>query len=162
MYNRALYAQNADAFVKFYPAVPNAIYRFRARAMNAHGWGDWSGFASFDYGKYTGKRPGAQSPPEDGGTSTGSVPENLSPDGGTVSTASVTLSCSAVTSATEYQFAIESQSASSYVPYYTYTTAKTSQAFYPQTPNIGYRWRARAMVGGAYGAWSPYATFQYQ
>jgi len=91
------------------------------------------------------------------------VPGIVSPlDASTVATSNATLTCSAVTSATSYQFAIESQSGTSWVPYYTYTTSKTSQTFYPQTHGIEYRWRVRAMVSSVWGAWSSYATFHYQ
>jgi len=177
---------SADAYVKFYPQITNSIYRFRARAMNAHGWGDWSSYAAFTYGKYTGPMPPTSSTPPPSSTTppaptttpppapTSSTPPNNNPppsgvpaivapvDGSTISTSNVTLSCSAVTSATSYQFAIQSQSGSNWVPYYTYTASKTSQTFYPQTHGIGYRWQARAMVGGVWGAWSTYAAFQYE
>ncbi len=172
---------NPNAYVKFYPATPNSIYRFRARAYDTYGWGAWSSYATFEYGKYTGTWPTTTNtppppssstppPPPPSSTSTSNpppppppgVPGNLSPpDGSTITTSSVTLGCSAVTSATSYQFAIESQSGTSYVPYYTYTTSKTSQTFYPQTKGIEYRWRARAMVGSVWGSWSSYASFHY-
>jgi hypothetical protein len=47
----------ANAFVKVTPPTTAALYRFRARALNAYGWGAWSDFATFDYGHYTGPRP---------------------------------------------------------------------------------------------------------
>lgn len=150
-----------NAFVKVSLAVSNAVYRFRARAQNSHGWGAWSAFSSFDYGKYTGIRPNATPPPP--APPTGSVPTALAPDGNVVvSTSSVTLTCSGVTGATSYEFAIESQSANGYVPYYTYAPTAASRTFYPWTHGIGYRWRVRAKVAGVFGAFSPYATFQYK
>lgn len=154
---------NTNAFVKFSPAVSNAIYRFRARAMNAHGWGDWSEFASFDFGKYTGPRPSTQPPPpNDNPPPQAGVPGDLSPaDGSNLTTANVTLGCSPVTNATSYQFAIETQTSSGYAPYYTYTSSKDAVTFYPQTHGLEYRWRVRAMVG-TYGDWSSYATFHFQ
>ncbi len=50
------------AFKKVSPSVRNAVYRFRARAENAHGWGPWSPYVTFEYGRYTGPRPPAESP----------------------------------------------------------------------------------------------------
>jgi hypothetical protein len=48
---------NANAFVKVSPPTTPALYRFRARAQNAYGWGAWSDYVTFDYGNYTGRRP---------------------------------------------------------------------------------------------------------
>ncbi len=91
------------------------------------------------------------------------VPGGLSPDGDQqITTSSVTLSCSAVTGATSYQFAIEFQGSSGYSPYYTYTGSSPSRSFYPQITGTGYRFRVRAEVNGSYGDWSSYATFQYK
>jgi hypothetical protein len=151
-----------DAYVRFYPTAKNAIYRFRVRAMNAHGWGDWSSFSSFDYGTYTGPRPGATNDPPPNDPPPSGAPAPLSPaDGATVSTASVTLTSSAVTGATSYQFAIERKGSSGFSPYYTYTTTKASQTFYPQTHGVEYRWQVRAKVSGAWGDWSSWSTFDY-
>jgi hypothetical protein len=49
-------------FIKVSPWWNNHLYRFRARAKNAFGVGPWSSWASFDFGKYTGPRPGAAPP----------------------------------------------------------------------------------------------------
>ncbi len=46
-----------DAYVKTFPVTKPNIYRFRARAQNAHGWGPWSAYSQFDYGTYRGPRP---------------------------------------------------------------------------------------------------------
>jgi GH25 family lysozyme M1 (1,4-beta-N-acetylmuramidase) len=48
---------NANAFIKASPTIRNAVYRFRARATNAYGWGAWSAWSTFDYGTYVGPRP---------------------------------------------------------------------------------------------------------
>lgn len=151
----------ANAFVKV-SLTPSSLFHFRVRAQNAHGWGAWSDWTSFDYGKYTGPRPSSAPPPQQPNPQPQpSVPTALSPDGNVlVTTAAVTLSCSGVTSATSYEFAIESQSGSGFVPYWTYAPSASSQTFYPATHGIGYRWRARAKVNGVFGDWSPYATFQ--
>ena len=154
---------NANAYVKVTPPATPALYRFRARAMNTHGWGAWSSYVSFDYGTYTGPRPTSTNPPpQPPPQQQGTTPTSLSPDGTTVTTSSVTLSCAPVTSATSYQFAIESASGTSWVAYYTYSSTSPSRAFYPQTRNEDYRFRVRAMVSSAWGDWSSYATFHVQ
>jgi hypothetical protein len=48
---------NANAYAKISPPATAALYRFRARAQNAYGWGTWSDYVTFDYGHYTGLRP---------------------------------------------------------------------------------------------------------
>lgn len=102
-------------------------------------------------------------PATDAGAPASGVPGNLSPDGGvTLSGASVKLTCSAVSGATSYEFAIESQNSTGWVPYFTYAGSTPARTFYPQAHGIAYRWRVRAKVNGAFGAWSAYATFQYQ
>ena len=152
----------ANAYVKAYPPATPALYRFRARAQNSHGWGAWSDYVSFDYGTYTGPRPsdggggGSPPPPPPG------VPGNLSPNGTTITGASVTLSASAVDNATSYQFAIDYNPGGTWTPYYTYTGTTPSRTFYPQTRGVDYRFRVAALVGGAWGAWSDYATFHVQ
>ncbi len=160
-----------NAFVKVTPPAKAGLYRFRARAENAHGWGAWAAYASFDYGTYTGPRPNtAPSPPPTQSNDPPpppppGVPGSLVPDGdGTVTTPNVAMSCSAVSGATSYQFAIESSvtNANAWVAYYTYTAGGPAETFYPQTLHEDYRFRVRAMVSGAYGAWSSYATFHMQ
>lgn len=160
---------NANAFVKSQPTIHNAVYRFRARAQNAYGWGPWSAYATFDYGKYTGARPNAQPPPPPPSSTNPpppppppppGVPGSLSPDGNvTIATANVSLSCSAVQGATSYELAVEYLSGNVYAVYYTYAPASPTQTFYPAIHGT-YRWRARAKVNGTFGAWSSYATFQ--
>jgi len=168
---------NPNAFVKFYPTQPNSLYRFRVRAKNTHGWGAWSDWSVFEQGSYAGKWPESSPPPEpepdagpppepDAGAPepppTG-VPGSLSPDGGTlISTPSVTLTCSAVPNAQGYELAIEFATASNWSPYYTYAVSAPSRTFYPQIHGVDYRWRARAKVAGAFGAWSTWATFQFK
>jgi hypothetical protein len=158
---------NANAFIKSQPAFHDSVYRFRARAMNAYGWGAWSAWSTFDYGKYTGTRPNAQPPPNPPPSNPPppppppGVPGALAPDGDVmITTPNVALSCSAVQGATGYELAIESKSGASFVPYWTYPTSGPSQTFYPAIHGTSYRWRARAQVNGVFGAWSTYATFQ--
>jgi len=148
-----------NAYVKVSPPATPALYRFRARAQDAHGWGAWSDYATFDYGTYTGPRPSSTPPPQQPPPPPPGVPGSLSPDGVTITTASVALSCTAVTSATTYQFAVETSTASGWAAYYTYTLSGTAMTLYPQIHGVDYRFRVRAMVGGVYGDWSTYATF---
>ena len=128
----------------------------------------------FYFGRYTGPRPGASapdagSPPPPKADSgppapqpASGVPATISPTGAErVTTPNVTLESSGVTGATAYQFAIEYEGPSGYLPYYTYSTGAASVTFYPATHGISYRWQVRAEVGGAFGAWSPYATFDF-
>jgi GH25 family lysozyme M1 (1,4-beta-N-acetylmuramidase) len=174
----------SDAFLKTYPLMHNALYRFRARAKNARGWGEWSAYTTFDYGKYTGTRPGATPPPPPTApppttppatpippnptpttnptpTPTGG-PTGLSPDGQTLSTPDVKLSCDAVTGATRYEFYLENlqTTTSNYVPYVTYMQTIPSKVFYPQVKKTTYRFRVRAEVAGAFSPWSNWASFQ--
>ena len=79
-----------------------------------------------------------------------------------ITTPNVALTCSTVQNATNYEFAIESQSGSGWTPYFTYAGTTPSRTFYPQVHGIGYRWRVRAKVGGVFGDWSSYATFQFK
>jgi len=152
---------NANAFVMFSPATPNSIYRFRVRAEDEHGWGDWSDWSAFDFGTYTGPRPGTSTPPPP--PPAPGVPGNLSPDGNPLVTApSVTLTCSAPTGAAGYEFAIEYQSNGAWATYYTYATTAPSRTFYPVYHGTGYRWHVRAKVNGTFGAFSSYATFQFK
>lgn len=152
---------NANAFRKV--SLPtNAIYRFHVRAANAHGWGAWSPWSTFDYGKYAGPRPGQSQPPPPNNPPPAGVPGSLAPDATLVSTAAVTLSFSAVASATTYEIAIEYGGGNAYQPYVTYATTTTARTFYPAIHTTNYRFRVRAKVGATFGDWSAYATFQYK
>lgn len=168
-----------DPFIKVNPTQHNAIYRFRARAQNAHGWGAWSAWAIFDYGSYSGPRPGPsappppspppvtpppatpppappQSPPAPG------APTGLTPDGATLSGGAVTLSCSPVQGASQYEISIELQTIGGFAPYFTYKASAPTKTFYPQVHGATYRWKVRATVGGSPGPWSNPASFQLQ
>ncbi|MBS2028096.1 MAG: hypothetical protein JST54_09355 [Deltaproteobacteria bacterium] len=201
-------------FVKVTPTYNNRVYRFRARAQDAYGWGAWSGYSAFGYGAgapavssggasssttgtsgttststtgstsgggsgLTSSTSGSGSTGSTSSTSTGSTgtttgstgssgttgatggPTGLAPDGDkTVTTPNVTLSCSPVTGATKYTFAIEYQSGGAWLTYYGYTPSSPSVTFYPQI-HAQYRWRVQATVGGVAGPWSAYATFDY-
>ena len=155
---------NANAFQKVAANPVNSLFRFRARAANAYGWGAWSAWSSFDYGKYTGTRPNqAPPPPSPNPPPASGVPGSLAPDGGALlGTTSVTLSFSAVASASTYDVAIEYGSGNAFQSYVTYSGAATARTFYPAVHGTTYRWRARAKVGTTFGDWSAYATFQYK
>ena len=74
----------------------------------------------------------------------------------------MTLACAPVTNATRYELAIEHRLASGqYTPYVTYTTTAPSKTFYPQLHKTSYRFRIRAETGGTFGAWSSFASFDY-
>ena len=154
---------NPNAYMKVSPPTTPALYRLRARAQNVYGWGSWSAYVTFDYGTYTGPRPANPGNPPPPPPTTGNVPGALSPpDGTTVTTASVTLSASAVTSATSYQFEVEWNVNGTWSAYYTYAATSPTKTFYPQTRARSYRFRVNAMVGGSYGPWSARATFYVQ
>jgi hypothetical protein len=160
-----------DGFLKTNPVKHNAIYRFRARAKNALGWGEWSAYSTFDYGKYTGVRPSATPPTPTPPTPTPPTPTppaptggptGLAPDGETMTTPDVKISCDPVLGATRYEFSLEYVVVSSgnYAPYVTYTQTIPSKVFYPQVKKTTYRFRVRAEVSGTFGPWSSYASFQ--
>lgn len=151
----------ADGFQATYPN-KDSVYRFRARAQNAHGWGPWSPGVVFDYGKYTGPRPAAAAPatpPVAGPPPPAGVPGTLSPSGTTIATPSVGLTCSEVPSANAYEFAVEMANGASFAPYATYSTTAPARTFFPTARPRAYRWRVRARLGTAWGAWSSYASF---
>ena len=180
-----------DPFITVYPAWHNAIYRFRARAQNGHGWGAWSAWATFDWGNYSGPRPGSAPPPppappppatpppatpppatpppatpppwSNRRPAPAGAPTGLAPDGNVLSTAGVKLSCDTIQGASLYEFSIEFLAASgSYAPYVAYQSAAPCKTFYPQVHNTTYRFRVRATVGGVPGPWSNPASFQYK
>jgi hypothetical protein len=198
-------------FVKVCPNPINRIYRFHARAKNAYGFGPWSDWSAFEYGKFTGTPPagwgappttapdagtpppppspdaGTPTTPPDAGTpppvDAGAAPDSgtpvpdagtpapdagtlgpvgLSPDGNQsfASGAAVKLSCATVPSATEYSFAIDYLSGGAWKAYYTYQPTTDTVTFWPQISATSYRFHVQAKVGGTFGPWSSYATFQ--
>ncbi len=165
----------SDPFVKTYPP-RSALYRMRVRARNARGFGAWSAYSMFDYGKYTGTRPSdsptepapppttepSTPPPTEPPPATG-VPSALAPHDTTVSTAAVTLTYAGVAGATRYELAIENATSSgAFVPYVTYSTTALSKTYYPAIHRTKYRFRVRAEVASVMSAWSSWATFDYQ
>jgi hypothetical protein len=133
----------------FWPAYDDAPYRWRVRASNGTGWGEWSAEAEFNFGDVGGSSP----PP---------APTGLSPDNGaTVTTGSVTLSCNAISGATQYQFEIHYWNGSSWQYYYTYSSATNSQKYWPSVHGTSYLWRVRAQNGNGWGPWSADADFYF-
>jgi GH25 family lysozyme M1 (1,4-beta-N-acetylmuramidase) len=53
-----------NPFAKVSLSSTPAVHRFRVRASTAAGWGEWSGWNTFDVGRYSGPRPAA-APPAD-------------------------------------------------------------------------------------------------
>lgn len=159
---------------RFSPAIRNRAYRFRARAQDGSGWGAWSDWGEWTVGKPTRLPPADQldpsgdteppppppPPPPPDGEPGGPTP--LSPsDGATLTSSSVTLTCSPVDGATQYAFEIErlDPATSTYTAYYTYTSSSPSRTFYPQSRDRTYRWRVRATVAGSATPSSGWSSF---
>lgn len=87
------------------------------------------------------------------------APAALTPDAIPVSSSSVTLSCGAVSDATEYMFSIEYDVNGALHPYMSYQRAAPATTFWPQVSDTRYTWRVRAKVGGTWGPWSNDASF---
>jgi hypothetical protein len=133
----------------FWPVHDDTPYRWRARAQNEHGWGPWSGWATFNFGDV-----GSTSPPP--------APTGLNPSNGqTITTSSVTLTVDPISDATQYDFEIEYLSGGTWTYYYTYSGTAPSRTFWPAVDNTSYRWRARAQNEQGWGAWSGRATFTF-
>jgi hypothetical protein len=133
----------------FWPVYDDTPYRWRARAQNEHGWGPWSGWATFNFGDV-----GSTSPPP--------APTGLNPSNGqTITTSSVTLTVDPISDATQYDFEIEYLSGGTWTYYYTYSGTAPSRTFWPAVDNTSYRWRARAQNEQGWGAWSGRATFTF-
>lgn len=140
--------RTASPFKRVSPAWRDRFYRFRARALNAHGWGAWSGYSTFEVGRWAGTPPGGSPPQQPPAPPAG----GLSPDSGATFPAgsAVTLRGPATAGATAYELEIES--------YFTYASSTPSKTFWPQGVRA-FRWRMRAKVNGVFGAWSAWATF---
>lgn len=155
---------------RFNPVYPNRVYRWRARAKDADGWGVWSGWATYELGKAKSFPPDAQPAPDPDpdpdpqpqpvpGAPTGLAP----PDGSAFAAGSVTLSCSAVSGADGYAFQIETKNPATqqWATYFTYTGASPSRTFWPQTKSVDYRWRVRAKAAGQWTPDSAWSGFHY-
>lgn len=130
----------------FWPVFDGTQYRWRARAQNAYGWGEWSAYATFNYGD-------VPIPPP--------APRGLVPDDATVTTSAVALSVEAIIDATGYEFAIEYWDGLAWRYYYTYAPGGNAQTFWPVYNGTQYRWRARAQNVYGWGEWSANATFNF-
>lgn len=131
----------------FWPAYADTSYRWRARAENSFGAGEWSVWSHFDFGNI------ARVPP---------APTGLSPDGGAaVSASSVTMRVDAITGATRYAFEIQYWDGAEWRYYYTYQPTTNSQTFWPAYDDALYSWRARAENTLGWGEWSHDATFAF-
>jgi hypothetical protein len=140
------YTSTTSSFT-FWPQYDDREYRFRMRAENAFGWGAYSTWATFVVGHV-----GSDDPPP--------APTGLSPDGGQVYPAggAVVMSCAPLSSATQYEFAIEYLSGGNWATYYAYTTSGSSKTFYPVVHGTDYRFRVRA--SNVYG-WGPYSAWAW-
>jgi hypothetical protein len=132
----------------FWPVFDDTIYRWRVRAENAQGSGAWSDWAAFNFGDV-----GPSAPP----APTGMNP----PDGQTITTSAVTLSCAAIANAFRYDFEIWHDNGGAWQYYYTYSPATPSQTFWPAVDNTVYRWRVRAENESGVGTWSVWSTVNF-
>ena len=171
-----------EPFRKTYPNVKNSLYRFRARAKNSLGYGPWSDWVVFDYGKYTGPRPAASptppaptppaptppappaptppAPTPPAPTPVAGAPKNLAQE---LLPPRATLTCDAMSAVKRYEFYIEVfASTGSFAPYVSYKVYSPRKVFYPQIRNRQYRWRARAELNGVWGPWSNFTTFDFK
>ncbi len=157
----------------FWPAYRDTSYRWRVRATTSAGTLAWSPRVSFRFGAGAESPteptppPSEPPPPEEPPPpppeepAVPGAPTGLTPNGGSLSTASVTLRCDPVDGATSYEIAIEYIVSGSYRSYYTYTTSVPSKSFYPATRGTTYRWRVRARTAAGLGPYSSYASFDY-
>ena len=144
--------QSAEASKTFWPSIQDTPYRWKVRARNDKGWGPWSSWATFDFGEVDGG----------GGDDVPEAPTGLDPDGGEkITTDSVTLTCAAVDSATGYEFEIDVMAGEVWDDYFTYDDATPSTTFWPQNPDVAYRWKVRAQNAQGWGLWSSWATFDF-
>jgi hypothetical protein len=90
------------------------------------------------------------------------APTDLNPpDGETIATSAVTLSCAVIADAFQYEFEIWYEDGSTWQYYYTYTPSIPSQTFWPAVDNTTYRWRVRAENVNGVGEWSVWTTFNF-
>lgn len=131
----------------FWPAYGDTAYRWRARAENGFGTGDWSEWSHFDFGN-VGRVPPA--------------PTGLSPDDNApITTSSVTLRADAVSGADRYEFEIYYWDGVEWSYYFAYQPSTNAQTFWPVYDDTFYLWRVRAENSYGWGAWSEDATFAF-
>jgi hypothetical protein len=164
--------QNTKNAHRFNPVLKNRVYRFRARAFDASGWGAYSAWGEWAFGNPTKIPPPEQLDPPPGEPEPEPEPEpdppgaptGLTPaDGSSIATPSVTLGCAAVSGATSYAFEIESLSPTTQTwgAYYTYTGTQSTRTFYPQYHDRSYRFRVRAQTNGQWSPNSNWSTFYF-
>ncbi len=138
------YSPNGSAQT-FWPVFDDAQYRWQVRAQNQAGWGEWSAWATFNFGNVGGPPP---------------APTQLSPDNAAIPSGSVTLSADAIADATRYEFEISYWDGATWQYYYTYASTNNAQTFWPAY-HTEYQWRVRAENQFGWGAWSTSATFGF-
>ena len=147
-----------------FPYWKNHLYRFRARATNAKGIGAWSDWAQVEVGAWTGARPSQapppqQPPPTQPPPTEAGAPTDLTPNGDTLTSASVTMACAPMTGATSYEFALEYLVSGAWRTYYAYQPTASKQTFYPAA-KTSHRFTVRAKVNGAWTPASSPASFE--
>ena len=171
----------------FWPSVDRKVYRWRARARNQNGWGEWSSWAQFEFGRPTERPEGSPTtdpsddenttpdPSDDRDSSSDSsddedtspdpvdgAPTGLSPeDGKQIRSDSVTLACDPVSGADQYAFEIERRDGDAWRTYYTYEPGSASQSFWPSVEDRAYRWRVRVRTGDGWTPWSNWRVFLF-
>jgi len=146
-----------DADVTFWPSIAPASYQWRVRAKKSGQWSAWSGYAVFDFGGGVAQQP-PEPPPQ---VDVLSAPWGLSPNGGTITTDSVTLSWSKPAGATGQEVRIESLNGGVWTDYYTYTPSGSSKVFWPAMDSGQLRFKVRVQNEAGWSSWSSWATFSY-
>jgi hypothetical protein len=133
------------------PSKSDTKYYFRIRASNDYGKGEWSEWSNF---YFEGGGPGGDPPPP---------PVGLRPTGESFSDPSVTMTCTAVNGAVEYEFDVDYfNSGGNLVDYQTYRSPTCSQTVWPTARFTRYYFRIRARNAYGWGGWSESSSFYFE
>lgn len=143
-----------------WPYLDNNAYRVRIRAKTSAGWGGFSGWNVFLFG--SAEYPGQSS--SSGGTT---QPASDAPTGSSPSAEKriwgddVTMSCDAVSGASDYEFEIDYYDGTGWRGYYVYETGDNAKTFWPYVDNTPYRWRVRAYTSSGWTDYSRWNVFLF-